>query len=78
MLLVCMVSEEIRQCSCGWKLYFVTLQTDIAVQGKMHWTGIALVKLCDCDFTVKRGIKNYLENNLISLSSDSGMRTLQI
>lgn len=39
----------------------------------MHRTGIVLVKLCDRDFAVKHGIKNYLENNLISLSSDLGM-----
>lgn len=49
------------------------------MQEKICWTGIALAKLGDCDFRVKHGINNYLENrvlfdgNLISLFSDSGM-----
>lgn len=63
-LLVCILSEEIWPCSCGgWRLYFVTLQMDIAVQEEMCWAGMALLKLYDRDFIVKHGIKNDLEFN---------------
>lgn len=47
-------------------MYSATLQTDIAVQEEMRWTGIALVNLRDRDFTVKHGIKNNLEFNFTS------------
>lgn len=59
-----------------WWMEIVFRHTPDGVQEKMRHTGIALAKLRDHVFMVKHGIKNYLENNLISLSSDSGMQML--
>lgn len=59
-----------------WWMEIVFCHTPDGVQEKMRQTGIALAKLRDHVFTVKHGIKSYLENNLTSLSSDSGMQML--